>query len=247
MDAAQYDKQVDWEKRLANEWPFYRDVFRRHDVSSVLDCACGTGRHAIRFAESGLDVTGIDIDPAMIGRARANAAAAGVGVRFETAAFSEVAGVLTGRTFDAVICVGNSLSQLPDLGAVEDAVRNFAVVCRPGGVAVLHVLNYHALMEKEIVPRPLRVSGEHGEPEFFQKIFIPRPPWVHVLMVRIVDEGGKWSSSVSMGKLLPVGAADLERFATGAGFTGVEMRGDYSGRVFDRESSQDLILTAVRT
>jgi hypothetical protein len=50
-----------------------------------------------------------------------------------------------------------------------------------------------------------------------------------------------------MGKLLPVGAADLERFATGAGFTGVEMRGDYSGRVFDRESSQDLILTAVRT
>jgi SAM-dependent methyltransferase len=40
---------------------------------SVLDAGCGTGRVAIELARRGLDVVGIDLDPDMIGLARAKA------------------------------------------------------------------------------------------------------------------------------------------------------------------------------
>jgi ubiquinone/menaquinone biosynthesis C-methylase UbiE len=40
----------------------------------VLEIGCGPGLLSVRLAEAGFDVTGLDLDPAMIERARANAA-----------------------------------------------------------------------------------------------------------------------------------------------------------------------------
>jgi SAM-dependent methyltransferase len=48
----------------------------------VLEVGCGPGRLSIRLArQHGLDVTGLDLDPAMIARARANADRAGNGAQ----------------------------------------------------------------------------------------------------------------------------------------------------------------------
>ena len=50
------------------------------DGARVLEVGCGPGHLSIRLArQHGLDVTGIDLDPAMIERARANADRAGEG------------------------------------------------------------------------------------------------------------------------------------------------------------------------
>jgi SAM-dependent methyltransferase len=50
------------------------------DGARVLEVGCGPGRLSMRLARRyGLAVTGLDIDPAMIGRARANADRAGTG------------------------------------------------------------------------------------------------------------------------------------------------------------------------
>ncbi|MCX6340459.1 MAG: class I SAM-dependent methyltransferase [Candidatus Aureabacteria bacterium] len=247
MNASDYDRQVNWEKRLAAEWPFYRELFREHRVSSILDCACGTGRHAILFAKNGLSVTGIDIDSERIKLAHENAVGAGVDVRFETAAFSELNRLFSLPKFDAVICVGNSLSQLPGLPAVEEAIRSMAAVCRPGGMLVLHVLNYRSLLKKEMVAQPLRVVGGEGHRELFQKIFLPRTHQVEIVTVHVREGINGWSSEVARGMLLPIDAACLEKLVIRAGFSRVVMRGDYSGAPFDGEASWDLILTAVRT
>ena len=56
-----------------------------HEGEALLDIACGYGRHAVRLAaQFGLTVTGIDISGALIDRARATAAAAGVDIAFDT-------------------------------------------------------------------------------------------------------------------------------------------------------------------
>jgi 2-polyprenyl-3-methyl-5-hydroxy-6-metoxy-1,4-benzoquinol methylase len=48
----------------------------------VIDIGCGSGINAVWLAQQGFDVTGVDITPLAIEKARARAAASGVQVRF---------------------------------------------------------------------------------------------------------------------------------------------------------------------
>ena len=51
----------------------------------VLDAGCGTGENALLAASRGADVTGIDVAPSAIARARAKASERGLTARFEVA------------------------------------------------------------------------------------------------------------------------------------------------------------------
>ena len=65
-DPAAYDAMIDWKRRLERETPFYRQLFERINIQSVLDVACGTGRHAEMFHTWGLSVEGGDVSPQML-------------------------------------------------------------------------------------------------------------------------------------------------------------------------------------
>jgi cyclopropane fatty-acyl-phospholipid synthase-like methyltransferase len=54
-------------------------------AGSLLDAGCGTGEQALLAASHGADVTGVDIAPAAIARARAKATERGLTARFEVA------------------------------------------------------------------------------------------------------------------------------------------------------------------
>jgi len=51
----------------------------------LLDAGCGTGENALLAASRGADVTGIDLAPTAIARARAKASERGLTARFEIA------------------------------------------------------------------------------------------------------------------------------------------------------------------
>ena len=98
--SADYDRFVDWAGRLAVELPFIEEqlcAVVAHSASEpgrefrVLDVACGTGMHAVALAQRGYSVVGADLSAGMIERARANAAAEEVNVRFEVTGFGDLA------------------------------------------------------------------------------------------------------------------------------------------------------------
>ncbi len=60
---------------------FFRKLFAENQVRRVLDCACGTGRHLPMFNSLGMDVTGSDISPSMLGQARKNLARLGLTIQ----------------------------------------------------------------------------------------------------------------------------------------------------------------------
>ncbi len=44
-----YDRMIDWEKRLAREAPFFKKIFAETKPGKLLDTACATGHHALMF------------------------------------------------------------------------------------------------------------------------------------------------------------------------------------------------------
>ena len=66
-------------------WPVGERVVRRAGVApgdDVLDVACGTGNAAIRAAQAGARVTGVDLTPELLDAGRALAADAGVAIEW---------------------------------------------------------------------------------------------------------------------------------------------------------------------
>lgn len=139
-----YDRLVDWPKRLANEELFYRRYFEEVGVRRVVDVACGTGHHAAMFHRWGLAVEGSDISRKMIDRAREHFGQP-EGLRWRVRGFEEP--IEPDRPFDAAVCVGNSLALAGDLSIVDRAVQHMLAAVRPGGVAIIHVLNLWRLPE----------------------------------------------------------------------------------------------------
>jgi len=95
-------------------------LFASLPAGTVLDAACGTGRHGVHLAQAGHRIIGVDRSPAMLAKARA---------KLPQGDFRE--GDLTAlplgtASVDAVVCA-LALVHLPDLGP---AMAQFARVLR---------------------------------------------------------------------------------------------------------------------
>lgn len=97
-------------------------------AASVLDAGCGTGRVAAELARRGMDTVGVDLDPAMLERARARAPEL-------QWVLGDLADVDVGRRFDVVVLAGNVMIFL-EPGTEGRVVANLARHVGPGGLLV---------------------------------------------------------------------------------------------------------------
>ncbi|CAN5443828.1 class I SAM-dependent methyltransferase [soil metagenome] len=98
----------------------------------VLDAGCGTGRVAIRLAELGFEVVGVDVDDSMLAVAREQAPDA-TWLRGDLADLPDA--LLAGLAFDLVVLAGNVVPLLAQ-GTLPAAVRRLAEPLAPGGLLV---------------------------------------------------------------------------------------------------------------
>jgi SAM-dependent methyltransferase len=107
----------------------------------VLDCACGTGAVAVGLALRGCDVVATDASPGMVRRTRALAAEHGAAVDARVARWEEL-DRLRLAPFDAVLCVGNSLTHAPGHDGRRAALRAMGAMLKPGGLLVVTSRNW---------------------------------------------------------------------------------------------------------
>lgn len=103
----------------------------------ALDLGCGTGIWSVRLAERGWRVTGVDVVPRAIEKARARAAAAGVEAHFEEADVTALrrAGIARGFRFILDFECFNHLSAAQR----EDVGREVSAVAAPGATLLMLV------------------------------------------------------------------------------------------------------------
>ncbi|XP_072020061.1 glycine N-methyltransferase-like [Amphiura filiformis] len=147
--------------KVYREWLV--DLLCKRGCYQVLDVACGNGIDSVMLLEEGFRLTSCDGCDKMVLKASR--------VRWERRrepAFDDwevdVANWLTldgditkpGDGFDAIICIGNSFSHLPDFDGSQSshrrALRNFAKMLKPGGVMVIDHRNYDAILDTGKAP-----------------------------------------------------------------------------------------------
>jgi len=105
----------------------------------VLDCAAGTGTLAVGLALRGFDVVATDASEAMIARTRELAARHSVDLDARVCAWEDLSGP---PSFDAVLCVGNSIPHAEGQAARRRAFGAMAGVLRRGGLFVVTSRNW---------------------------------------------------------------------------------------------------------
>lgn len=108
--------------------------------TTVLDVGCGIGRHSLEFAEAGFDVTGIDISPEYIKRARERTDTDAFEGRVEFQELDMRNLDTIEKTYELVVCLYNTFGYFDDETNVE-ILRSMRRRLTEDGVCVIQVGN----------------------------------------------------------------------------------------------------------
>jgi SAM-dependent methyltransferase len=247
-----YDRFVNWERRLAYELPFIEAQLQAAGARRVLDVACGTGQHALALARRGYEVVGADLSAAMIERARENGAALGDAAgqaSFVVAGFGELSGAgdVLGGELDALVCLGSSLPHVLTEADLLATLVDWHSVLRPGGLALVQNRNMDAVLARRDRWMPVQQRAAGDREWLFLRFYDFDGDGLTfnvVILERSAGEG--WRQRMDATRLAPWRREQLVAAFSQAGFGEIASYGDMTGGAFDELSSGNLVLTARR-
>ncbi|MCC1496957.1 bifunctional 2-polyprenyl-6-hydroxyphenol methylase/3-demethylubiquinol 3-O-methyltransferase UbiG [Alcanivorax sp. 1008] len=132
--------------------------------ATVLDIGCGEGWLARRLADQGMQVTGVDAIPALIGTARA----AGGADYYQLSYQQLVAGELRQR-FDVLVCNFSLLGET----SVENLLAGLPAMLSPGGSLLIQTLHPTSACGDQ----PYQDGWREGSWQGFSDAFSRPAPW----------------------------------------------------------------------
>lgn len=203
----------------------------------ILELAVGSGRLAVPLAEAGHLVTGVDLDPAMLDRARTRAQASVPEAADRlTLVEADLVGLQlpSAGEFSLAFIALNSLLVLPTRATQRAALRTLAGHLRPGGVAVVDVWIPDA---EDLARFDGRISLEWPRLDPETGAIVTKAGSAQhdaasatVTLTTIFEEGGQGAPArrwVRRDRLRLVSADELRSFAEDAGLTVELLSGDY--------------------
>ncbi len=220
---------------------FFRQLFKRHEVRNVLDCACGTGRDLHLFSLLGVEVFGSDVSVAMLAQAERNLASHGLRIPLEQADFRELPFTFA-REFDAVVCLSSAHFEMPDEHELTRAFASMRGVLRSGGVLVVT----SGMSDRTWAEKP-RFIPEVNRDDFTRLIVIDYlEEGVRFNVVDLAHRDGQNVMNVWGITYKKIYLHDsVEKSLREAGFKAWTFYGSYLFEPYRKESSQMLIAVAV--
>lgn len=240
-----YDISINWEARLKRELPLLREVFGEPAGQRILDAGCGPGHHIAALAQLGYQVTGLDSSEEMLALARKRAKDGGYRADFVAARFDELSP--NGPAFDGILCLGNALAAGGDANLSRSGVLALGASLAAGGRMVSQTLNFEKLRDESPAVRGPRVTLIDGTRYISTRVYSFIGDQVSVTNVTVYESDGEWKKFASSGTLCPVSPEQMGGWLAEAGLTVERQYGGYDRVDFDRQTSNDLIMVAVKT
>jgi ubiquinone/menaquinone biosynthesis C-methylase UbiE len=131
----------DYESESARLTELIRE--RKPDARTLLDVACGTGKHLEALQEE-FEVEGADIDEGLLAVARGRLGSVPLHV-------GDMRTLDLGRRFDAVTCLFSAIGHLDSVDELDRAIAAMAAHLEPGGVLVVEPwLEPHVWVEGQL-------------------------------------------------------------------------------------------------
>jgi SAM-dependent methyltransferase len=128
----------------------------------ILDAACGIGTQAIGLALRGHALTGSDLSPAAVERARAEAAARSLAIPLYVADLRDLSTV-PGAPFDAVLVADNAFAHLLSGNELRQAAASASRMLNSGGILLATIRDYDILArQRPAIQGPALYSDSDG-------------------------------------------------------------------------------------
>jgi SAM-dependent methyltransferase len=186
----------------------------------VLDLCCGPGRYSVELARRGFRVTGVDLSPFLLEKARARGREAGVEVEWVRSDMREFE---RPAAFDLALNVYTSFGYFLDDGDNRRVLEHVCRSLRPGGALFIE------MMGKEVLARVFQDTGsrelDDGSVLFERRKVVDswrrcRNEWTLIKNGKITRfQFEHWLYS----------AREFEELLRSAGFTQVQLYGTYGG------------------
>jgi len=236
-----YDEMIDWDKRLCNEWQFFRPYFEKYSVKSILDIGCGTGEHAIYFSGKGYKVVGIDPDAGMIDIARRKLTKCVNEPQFLIAGFEQIH-ELTGNIFDCVLCVGNTLPYVGNETKLLMALKNIRNLIRSDGILITQSRNFDLMKKGENRFLPISSFKNNNDEIILMRFYDVFKERAVLNLVEIRNVDGSWEYTLHFSTQFPVFKKEIIDSLTSTGYEKIELFGDFKMSGFNIKKSTDLII-----
>jgi ubiquinone/menaquinone biosynthesis C-methylase UbiE len=238
--AADYDQMTRFDERLAARQEVLKRWVDHYRVNSVLDIACGTGINAIALTRLGLRVTGTDISLDMLAQAESNARRWAASVEWLPATMLEIIENVGHRTFDAALCLGNSIPHLAGPAELAQFMENVYRLLEPGGVCIVELLNYNRVLAHQ--ERIVNVT--RGEDVTYVRFYDFLDPGLRFNLLIIIDKDTSPQWRIESTRLYPFRVEEVRQAAEKCGLTDIRWYGGLDFAPFDLETSGNIVMAA---
>ena len=155
----------DWDADIAQQAKALSQIIHGQwgrNAKSVLDVSCGIGTQSIGLAALGFRVTGSDLSPEAVERAKRESASRSLNISFSVCDMREVS-AHHGEDFDVVLSGDNSVPHLLCDEEILVALRGMHACLRPGGGCVITIRDYDKEERGQCIVKPYGIREEDGK------------------------------------------------------------------------------------
>ena len=198
---------------------------------SILDVACGKGRHAIYLASQGFQVTGTDLSPNSISFAQEEAKSKALDAKF----YVHDMRMPAQEQATVVLNLFTSIGYFEDKNDNQKAIQAFYDSTAAGGYVVIDFLHTPSV-KKGLVADEVVIKG--GIQFSLKRTF--EAGWIQK-NISFTDNGASFAFQERVAAL---GIDDFKQMFEAVGFSVQDLFGDYNLNPFKAETAERLILVA---